>query len=204
MDLREYRLFFIVVTFVVALLVASPALQRLLVYPRTEFFSEIWLLGQNHKAEGYPYNVTRNQSYSIYLGIGNQLGKCAYYNVEVKLRNSSQSAPTSFGPLENRTPSTLPSLYNVTAVVADQTTWERLLEFSFDYTYDNASDAIQFGSMMLNDVTLDLSHSMTSWNSTVQGYRESLVFELWIYNATSNAFQYHSRASWLWFNMTTV
>ncbi len=36
-NLSEYKVIFIVVTAVVALLVASPALSRFLVYPRTEF-----------------------------------------------------------------------------------------------------------------------------------------------------------------------
>src|SRR5208337_4705983 len=109
MKLDEYRLPFIVVTTIIMLLVASPAMSRLLVYPRTEFFTELWLLGSNHTAEDYPYNVTNGQNYTIYLGLGNQLGYCAYYLVEVKLRNETQSAPSSLGPVEDATPSSLPS-----------------------------------------------------------------------------------------------
>nr|MDO8045411.1 DUF1616 domain-containing protein [Candidatus Baldrarchaeota archaeon] len=85
--IEDYRAVFLVVTFIVALIVASPALSRLLVYPRTEFFTELWILDSNHRAENYPFNITRNQNYTIYLGIGNHLGNCSYYVIEVKFKN---------------------------------------------------------------------------------------------------------------------
>jgi uncharacterized membrane protein len=131
MSLHEYRVTFVVVTGVMALIVASPALSRLLVYPRTEFFTELWILGPNHRAEDYPFNITRNHSYSVFLGVSNRLGYCAYYLVEVKFRNLTQSAADSF----NRTPSSLPSLFNITAFVADESVWEQQLTFSFNYNY---------------------------------------------------------------------
>lgn len=114
MNLREFKVVLIVVTLVLTLLVASPALSKLLVYPRTEFFTEFWLLGPGHMAEDYPFDVSQGQSYNVYLGIGNQLGCCVYYLVEVKFRNETEPGPT------NETASSLPSLYNVTAFVADQ------------------------------------------------------------------------------------
>ena len=86
------------VTAVLALLVASPALQQVLVYPRTEFFTELSLLGPWSMAENYPYNITNGENYSVFLGVANQLGSCAYYQVEVKFRNETQSAPDSFRP----------------------------------------------------------------------------------------------------------
>ncbi len=202
MNLRDYHVFFVVVTFIVALLVASPALQRLLVYPRTEFFSELWLLGPEHKAEDYPYNMTRYENYTVYLGIGNQLGSCAYYQVEVKLINESQTFPSTFGPIENRTPSAEASLYNITRVVADQATWEEPLAFSFDYVNDSEAKTVLFSSILLNGVTLNLTGNMASWNSTSREFPTRLTFELWLFNVTSNNFEYHSRAVWLSLNMT--
>ncbi len=204
MNIREYHVLFIVVTAVVALLVASPALQRLLVFPRTEFFSELWLLGPDHKAEDYPYNITRSQNYTVYLGIGDQLGSCAYYLVEVKLLNESQSFPSTFGPIENRTPSTETSLCNITRVVADQATWEEPLAFSFDYANDSAASTVLLNSISLNGVTLDLTGSMISWNSTRKEFPVKLTFELWLFNRTSDVFEYHGRAVWLSLNMTTA
>ena len=203
-SLDEYRVVFFVVVGILTLLVASPALSRLLVMPRTEFFTELWLLGLDHKAEGYPYNITRSQNYSVFLGIGNRLGYCAYYLVEVKFRNYTQPAPTSFGPIGNRTPSGLPSLYNITAFVADEGVWELPLAFSFDYGYNRTLSKVGFRSLMLNGVVLDLGGCESVWDSTRSEFYGSLFFEAWIYNRTIGGFEYHGRFVSLRFNMTVV
>ena len=200
LNLLEAKVLILIVTAVVALFVASPALQRVLVYPRTEFFSEFWLLGPGHMAEDIPYNLTRGQSYNMYLGIGNQLGSLAYYEVQVKFRNSSQSAPDSF----NRTMSSLPPLYNVYFFVADQETREMPFTFGFDYFYDSNSSLVRFDSLTFNGVRLSLSGLSTMWDSNRTAYYGNLVFELWIYNETIGGFQYHERYVDLKFNMTTV
>jgi hypothetical protein len=198
MNLGELRVTFIVVTAVLTLLVASPALSYVLVYPRTEFFTELWLLGPEHMAEDYPFNVSRGQSYSVYLGVGNQLGYCAYYVVEVKFRNESQPAPDSF----NQTSSGLPSLFNVTAFVADEGSWELPVTVSFDYGFNQSGLEVEFHDMRFNDVVLDLGGLKTAWNSTTSRFYGNLLFELWLFNATSSSFQYHERYVDLKLNMT--
>jgi hypothetical protein len=203
MNLSEYKVLFIVVTVVVALFVASPVLSRVLVYPRTEFFSEMWLLGPNHKAEGYPYNISRGQNYTVFLGIGNQLGYCAYYVVEVKFRNETQSAPSSFGPIENRTPSSMPSLFNISAFVADEQDWELPLAFSLDYEVSLDRSQVMFHNLTLNDEILGLEGYSMAWNSTRKVFFGNLMFELWIYDAQATALSYHSRFVDLKFNMTS-
>jgi hypothetical protein len=201
MNIREHRVLFMAVTGILALLVASPALSRLLVYPRTEFFTEMWLLGPNHKAEDYPFDVSSGQNYSVFLGIGNHLGYCAYYLVEVKFRNSTQSAPYDFGLLSNRTPSSLLSLYNITAFVTDGGTWEMPLTFSFDYT-GTTSSTVQMRSLTLNNVNLNMSGSTIAWNLTTRTFSGFLFFELWICNRTTGVFQYNQRDVSLTLNMT--
>lgn len=202
MNLQEYKAFFLTVVSVLALLAASPALSRLLVYPRTEFFTELWILDANHKAENYPFNVSRNQNYRIYLGIGNRLGYAAYYLVEVKFRNQTQSAPTSFGPIENRVPSNLTSLFNITAFVADEQVWELPLTFSFDYVWDEAFSKVEFQGLRLNDVWMNMTDYTVSWDSDKGEFRGFLFFELWLYNASMSVFQYHGRFVSLRLNMT--
>jgi hypothetical protein len=186
---------------ILVLLVASPALSRLLVLPRTEFFSELWILGPNHMAKDYPYNIVSGQNYSIFVGVANHLGYAAYYLVEIKFRNSSQSAPYDFGPLSNRTPSTLPSLYNLTAFVADEGNWEVPLTFSFDYVNATFS-TLQMHSLNLNNVESSLSGYSISWSSQTRTFAGFLFFELWIYNRTTSDFQYHGREVRLALNMT--
>jgi len=202
MSLREHSVLFWTVVGVLALLVASPFLSRVLVYPRTEFFTELWILDANHEAENYPFNITRNQNYSIYLGIGNRLGYCAYYVVQVKFRNQSQPAPTSFGPIEDRVPSSLSSLFNITAFVADESVWESPVTFSFDYGYNETLSRIEFNNLALNDVVLDMKGYTINWDSEKMGFFGNLFFELWIYNADIGNFKYHERFVGLWLNMT--
>jgi hypothetical protein len=199
--LQEYRFLFLVVIAVGALLVASPALSRLLVYPRTDFFTEMWLLGPNHAAEGYPYAIVNGHNYTVFLGIANHLGYAAYYLVEVKFRNSTQSAPYDFGPLSSHTASSLFPLYNITAFVIDGGKWETPLVFSFDYTVAT-STTVRMLSLTLNNVNLNMSGPSIAWNSATGTFSGFLFFELWIYNRTTSVFQYHQRDVSLVLNMT--
>jgi hypothetical protein len=202
LDVRNYQVLFFTVVAISALLVASPALSRLLVYPRTEFFTEMWLLGPNHMAEDYPFNITSGLGHNVYLGLANHLGHTAYYLVEVKLRNETQSSPTSLGPVNNRTPSSLPSLYNITAFVPDEGSWEELLTFSFDYGFNSSLVHVQFHSVALNGEVLNLVGESTAWNATKKVFFANLIFETWIYDATLNGFQFHGRSVDLKLNMT--
>jgi uncharacterized membrane protein len=186
---QDYKVIILVVTAVSALIVASPALQRLLVYPQTEFFTELWLLGPGHMAEGIPYNITRGDSYNVFVGVSNHLGNCTYYSLQVKFRNLNQSGPDSF----NRTSSSLAPLYSVNVFVADKETWELPVTFSFDYSYDSNSSTVNFNSLTFNGAALDLKGYSTTWDSNKSVFFGNLVFELWIYNEATGGFQYHER-----------
>ncbi|NWG11513.1 DUF1616 domain-containing protein [Candidatus Bathyarchaeota archaeon] len=198
MKFQDYSLPLIAITGVLALLVASPALSRLLVYPRTDFFTELAILGPNHMAEDYPFNISSGNNYDVFLEIKNKLGYCAYYLVEAKFRNQSQPAPDSF----NFTSSSLPSLFNFTAIVEDEGSWELPLTFAINYEYENNMTLVRVSSLTLNDLTLNIVNCTVTWNSYMQGFYSNLFFELWIYNQTTATFQYHERFLSLWFNMT--
>jgi uncharacterized membrane protein len=198
LNLLEIKVLILIVTAVAALFVASPALQRVLVYPQTEFFSELWLLGPGHMAEGFLYNIANGQSYKMYLGIRNQLGECAYYQIQVKFRNFTESAPDSF----NRTASSLPPLYSIYVFVANNESWELPVTFGFDYSYDGESSRVLFNNLLFNNERLGLAGLSASWDSNRTAYYGNLIFELWIYNSTISGFQYHERYVDLKFNMT--
>ncbi len=228
LNLQKYTVLFVVVTAVLALLVASPALQRVLVYPQTEFFTELGLLGPGHMAENYPYNITRNQNYNLFLGVANHLGSVAYYVVEVKFRNESQSAPDSF----NHTPSSLQSLYSIPVFVADKESHELPISIAFDYSFQNVTRTVysnvtvpggpgenatiqqvaenvtllqaNFNGLKFNGVTLNLQGYSSDWNSSTNEFYGNLIFELWIYNSTTSSFQYHDRFVDLKLNMTST
>ncbi|MGB9854914.1 MAG: hypothetical protein ACPLRY_08975 [Candidatus Bathyarchaeales archaeon] len=122
--------------------------------------------------------------------------------VQVKFRNQTQPEPTSFGPIESRVPSSLPSLFNFTAFVGDEQVWELPLTFSFDYSYDEALSRIEFHGLRLNGVWLNMSDYTISLDAEKGGFPGFLFFELWLYNVDLNGFQYHGRFVRLALNMT--
>jgi hypothetical protein len=200
--LQQYKVLFLVGVSVTALVVASPALQRLLVYPQTNFFTEMWLLDPNHMAENFPFNMTSNGNYTIFLGIGNHLGSCAYYSIQVKFRNQTQPAADSL----NRTASSLPPLYSISAFVADKEELEIPISFSFNYVQDSYNETllqVRFLNMAFNNNVLNLNDHTAVWDAEKSGFFGNLFFELWIYNGTVGGFQYHERFTGLWLNMTS-
>ncbi len=210
---------------ILSLLVASPAIQKILVYPQTEFFTELWLLGPRHTAENYPYNVTTGGNYSIFLGVKNNLGHCAWYVVEVKFRNQTQSAPASF----NGTPSSLAPIYNVTFFVPNGETWEIPFTLSLSYSFDEVIRTLyqnvsiptpdgnqtyqqvarnvawpraNFRYIKLNDFTVSLLGLSSDFDLQSNEFFANLIFELWTYDETRSDFVYHERFVDLKLNMT--
>jgi len=124
--------------------------------------------------------------------------------IQVKFRNQTQPAPTSFGPVENRTPSSLSSLSNISVFVADEQTWELPLTFSFDYIFNESLSRVDFSGLRLNNVWLNLTGYSVSWDSVKRGFSGFLFFELWLYNVDLKIFQYHGRFVSLRLNMTSI
>jgi uncharacterized membrane protein len=187
----------VVLTAVLALFVASPALQRILTPPQTDFYTELWILDSAHTADNYPSNIVQGNSYTIYLYMANHLGYCGYYVIEVKLWNNVMPYPGSF----NNTPVNLPSLYNLTAFVPNKSTWELPIIFSF--TYNLNRPRVNFNEMTLNGAVLNLTgYSTTYRGQAPNGFFGNLYFELWLYNNTAGEFQYNDRYVNLPLNMT--
>jgi uncharacterized membrane protein len=195
MNLERFKVLFFVVTAVLALLVASPALHHFIVYPQTQYFTELYLLAPNHTTQNYPYNLTTNQNYHVYLGLSNHLGSCGYYMVEVKFRNQTMLGPDNL----QGTPSSLPTLYRMNVVVADKQTVELPVDFAFDYNNDGYN--VNFNKLTINNQQISLNGYLTSWNQTNYSFYGKLVFELWLYNSTLGSFEYNHRFVDLRLNM---
>ncbi len=107
MKLGEYKLIFVAVGLIGALLIASPAIAGAIRPPSEEQFSELYLLGPNQMAQNYPSNIAIGQNYSVYVNVANHLGSSTYYVLYVKLANATDQLPnTTLG-----TPSPLAPLY---------------------------------------------------------------------------------------------
>jgi hypothetical protein len=198
MGLQQYKVLLLVVTFASALFIASPAIQQILVIPQTEYFTELSLMGPYHNAT-YPSNVAVDENFHIYLNIQNHLGSCSYYIIQMKFRNQTQSAPDSF----NHTNSDQPTLGSISFFVADKGTLELPIDISFQYKIDeNITDQLDMQTITLNGAALNANTTTITWDSLRKGFYGNLFFELWIFNNTVNAFQYHQRYVSLWLKMS--
>ncbi|MGA2385830.1 MAG: DUF1616 domain-containing protein [Candidatus Bathyarchaeia archaeon] len=201
MATQQYKTLILVVTVFLALFTASPAIQRLTIVPQTTHLTELSILGAYHNAT-YPYNGTIGQNYPLYIDVDNNLGSFAYYQIEVKFRNQTQSAPNSF----NQTSSNLPSLGNISFCVANNEALELPINVSFFFYFMpdlKNINQLDMKNVILNGFPLSLSSTTITWDSQRNGFYGNLFFELWIFNDTTNTFQYDQRYVSLWLNMTS-
>lgn len=198
MKLEDYKVIFVAVGLVGILLLASPALALVLHLPAGEKFSELYILDPEHMAEDYPYNVSAGGEYLVYLCVGNHLGNAAYYEVLVKLRNSSDALPNATLGVASE----LPVLYRYEAFLADGQTWEGALNFSFS-NVSFGENMSSVGMMRFNDAWVEVNKNAV-WDSENNGYFYQLVSELWLYKTTSDSFSFHDRFVTRWLNMTAT
>jgi uncharacterized membrane protein len=196
-NLEEYRTLFIVATLGLALVAASPGLSLVLPETGSERFSEFWLLGSDHMAEGYPFDVGVSEEYRVFVGVGNHMGDSEYYKVYVKLRDGTGSLPDVDGSVS----SSLDPLYEFRFFVGDGEVWEMPVTFGFkDVVVEG--DVLSVGNVMINDVTFPVGTSAV-WDSEKEGYFLELFFELWRYDVEYDSFRFDDRFVGLWLNMTS-
>ena len=197
MDLEGYRTLFMVATLVLALVAASPALSVVVPFEGgSERFSEFWLLGPGRMAEGYPFDVGVDETYSVFVGVSNHMGSSEYYRVYVKFCNSTQSLPD----VDNSVPSSLSPLFEFRFFVGDDETWESPVDFGFEDVFVNG-DVVFVGGVMINGVVFGVAAS-ARWDSEFSGFCFQLFFELWRYDLESQSFRFHDRFVGIWLNMT--
>jgi len=196
-NLEDYRTLFIVGTLGLALVAASPALGMVVPFGGgSERFSEFWLLDGLHTTEYYPFDVGVNETYGVFVGVGNHMGCSEYYVVYVKFRNSTQPLPD----INGSTPSILPPLYEYRFFVGDGESWESRLTFGFEDVVLEG-DVVSVGDVVVNGVVLGVDAS-ASWDSEYSGFYFQLFFELWRYDLASQGFRFHNRFVALWLNMS--
>jgi hypothetical protein len=198
MKLEDYRVVFVAVGLIGVLLFASPVLSLVVRLPGGERFSELWVLGPGHMAEDYPFNVRENESYLVYVGVGNHLGSSAYYVMYVKFRNETEPLPNATSGV----PSVLAPLYEYRLFLEDNGTGEVPLNFSFsNVSFYGGQSTV--GNLTINGVTFGVDKSV-SWDEADSGYYYQLFMELWIYDEATNMFVFHNRFVSRWLNMTAT
>jgi len=193
LSLGDCRYAFIIVGLIGVLVFNVPSLMMFVHLPGGERFSELYVLGPGHMAEGYPFNVDAGVDYSVFLGVGNHLGESASYQVVVKMRNATEPLPNATSGV----PSPLPMLYAYEVFLAEGQTWEEALIFRFDDV--NVSSG---GRIRVNEAWMNVNETAI-WDDVNSGYYYQVFVELWLYNTTSNSFGFHNRFVGLWLNMTS-
>jgi hypothetical protein len=192
----EAKLVYVVSCVVLSLIILWPTLTAVVTFPSGEQFSELWLLGPNRMAEGYPLNVSSGEFYKVYLGVGNHLGNLSYYRVYAKFRNESEPLPNSTAGL----PSPLEPVFEYNVFLMNNATWEREVSFSFDGV-SFEGNVSRVSKVSVDGYAVDVN-KIAVWNATTNAFYYELFFELWIYNATISGFQFHDRWVGLWLNMS--
>ena len=196
MTYEDLKLSYVISCLVLGLIISSPTLGMVVKFPRGESFSELWILGPNRMAEDYPFNVSANEVYSVYLGVGNHMGSSAYYVVYVKFRSQLEPLPN----ITTGTPSPLPALSEYRVILEDGKTWEAPLEFSFSEVSFIENQCL-VANCVVNDVASRVD-TTALWDAENNGYYYQVFVELWIYNLASKGLQFHNRFASIWLNMT--
>ena len=153
MKISKSNISFLIVGSVLALIAVTPALSLVSLPGSGERFSELWLLGPERRAENFPFNVSVNEQNRVYAGVGNHLGKLAYYSLYVKFGNKTQNLPNS----TTSEPSPLPPLHEFRFTLSDGKVWETLLTFKFDYMFLQKNVSL-VQSISINDLVFPVHH----------------------------------------------
>jgi hypothetical protein len=194
-NFETVKLFYVFSCIVLCLVILSPTLLTIVPFPEGEKFSEIWLLGPTHMMEGYPFDVSPGAGHHVFLSVGNQMGGLEYYSLQVKLRNESEPMPDKLAG----TPSGLPTVYDYRLFLRNNATWEKEFSFSFqDVAFEG--NVCRISKILIEDHVVNVD-KIALQNEGDKGFYYQVFFELWIYNATISAFQFHNRYVGFWVNM---
>jgi hypothetical protein len=198
MKLKQYKLILISIGLIGALLIASVAISGLISSPQSEHFSELYLLGPERMAQGYPHNIVPNQNYTIYLDVANHLDSTTYYLVYIKLLNASDALPDGTA----RTASPAQKLYEYRILIQDEHIFESLLTFSFSNT-TVTNEQLTIGNLHVNGENISVNKA-AAWNSTTSEYQYKLLFELFIHNSESHLADFNNRFVYLKLNCSST
>ncbi len=197
-SLSSYKVIFIAIGAVGVFSLFIPSVAPFIRLPVGESFSELYLLGPERLASGFPHNITSGTSYTIYIGVSNHMRQAEYYRAMVKFRNASEPMPNT----AQGTASSLPALYSYNVVLSDGQVFETPLTFSF------SNITLQQNASIVGDITVNgLSNKVNKsslLDNVTNEYRYEIFVELWIYSGKNGDFVYHNRYVGLYLNATNV
>jgi uncharacterized membrane protein len=149
-------------------------------------------------AQNLPFNITPNQTYSVYLGVGNHMGETTHYICKVKLRNQTDLPPDA----STQTPSSLQTLYEYNFTIQDNENQTEPLTFSISTPTTPAKNMTTLKTITINGIEHNIDKT-TQYDQDNKGYYYQLFIELWTYNPTTGTTQYQNRWVYFWLNTTT-
>lgn len=196
MSLSNVKIIYVVACVVLGLIILGPTLALVISFPGGEPFSELYVLGSDQLAEGYPFNVQASVNYNVSVGVTNHLGDLGYYVVYVKLRNQTDPLPNATA----ETSSPLEPLNEYRFTLRDSEDWEKNLAFSLGGVVI-VGNSCSIASFSMDNTVFNVEKN-TIWNETTHGFYYELFFELWLYNTTSSLLQFNNRFVGFWLNVT--
>lgn len=138
---------YLLAIFLALIIIASLLVGYYVIYkPKPEGYNTIYLLDAQNSATNYPQLLVANQNstFTIPLGVVNNMGWTVQYQVQVKITNNFVSTPVDVQPT---------AVYNVT--VANGHTWQQSISVTENqvgnywvvfelYTYNPNTNAYQF------------------------------------------------------------
>lgn len=191
LSIIQHKIIIVLLTIFLVSAIALPFIQQDLIPKKSPQTSELWILGQQYTTAHYPYNISSNQNYTVFLNAKNNLEKTVQYMIQVKFFNKTQYDAAD----STRT------LHSTTAVVDDRETWVLPVDFSIDYAFDGDISQMNLNHIILNNAQLDVSDFSIAWDSLNEGYFGFLYFELWLYDDTIGKFVNHGRSVTLQLNL---
>ena len=202
MNLDDWRLVFISACLVLVLLICTPFVIETLKVRQEQCFM-LAILGEEGKAEQYypsdDPEISMGETVHWTMYLHNQMGEVQYVAVKVKLLNSTMKNPdyTSYNP------SPEPAVYEIRHVLMNNETWLYPLNWNLINAELNFVKT-SIKSMMINEDPLQINVE------SINGYNFRIVLELWVYDETSNQFNYGwieqqgLQTAWnqIWFNVT--
>jgi hypothetical protein len=189
----------------ITLLVLCEVMVYVSTAPRpSEQFFQIYILGANHTAtDYYPRNDSDlgiDEPVTWYLGVTDNMGLVQLVSIRVKAGNQTISPPDDQQMLD----SPAPIVTDFTRVLQNNETWQMPFVWSIsNATLNNRATSIL--SLQINNQT----YQIQNWSAS-DGYNFRMIFELWIWQESSNSFEFGWTANserhiaWLqvWFNVT--
>ncbi len=196
MNLKISRSLFVLVVISFIFIVAFPAI--IIFVPlenRVETFSEFILLDQNHDIITSPINLNSQETTELYITLKNHMGRSEYYKVEVKFRNSSLSS------IENNISGTSSAsiLYSYSFVLDSDETFELPLVIGFSEA-NVVEDILTVNNFIINDNLIPIRNSIKADVQT-NNFFSQLLFELWMYDESSDSFEFVGQKAWAWINL---